>query len=360
MKKIFYFFLLLLMASTGYSQQAKKYYKMGSEKQQLQDYQGAIDFYSKAIKIKPKYAEAYFERGRSKCEIGNFGEAIFDFNKAITINIGYTEAYAYRGIAKIALQDSYCQEIQPQQATQPQPSKNNIIPASQMKCFEITAKDSALYFKTMREGKSCSIIDTSNATFKGYTKAIKSDPKNSTAYFNRGSVKMMKKDYAGAIDDFSKALEINPTDTNAYFLRGNANIALKNYAGAIKDYTKVIEVEPKMASAYFNRGGAKWQLKDTSAMSDWIKAIEINPMFKWSTSLSNNYAEQIAYHQDYSGAIADFNKAIGINPTYAEAYYQRGMAKIKSGQKDSGCLDLNKAGQLGKAAAYLETKKYCQ
>jgi len=40
------------------------------------------------------------------------------------------------------------------------------------------------------------------------------------------------------------------------------------------------------------------------------------------------------------------------------AYYARGIAKIKSGDKNGGCLDLSKAGELG-FDAYDTIKKYC-
>jgi len=65
------------------------------------------------------------------------------------------------------------------------------------------------------------------------------------------------------------------------------------------------------------------------------------------------------YLQDYSGAISDYNKAIEINPDYAEAYSNRGIAKINLGQKDSGCLDLSKAGELGDSQAYEAIKDLC-
>ena len=63
--------------------------------------------------------------------------------------------------------------------------------------------------------------------------------------------------------------------------------------------------------------------------------------------------------KDYRGEIQDYTKAIELNPKDAEAYYNRGLTKITSGQKDSGCLDLSKAGELGLAGAYEAIKKYC-
>ena len=63
--------------------------------------------------------------------------------------------------------------------------------------------------------------------------------------------------------------------------------------------------------------------------------------------------------KDFRGAIQDYNKAIELNPKYALAYNNRGMAKIALGQKDSGCLDLSKAGELGYMDAYDAIKEYC-
>ena len=52
-------------------------------------------------------------------------------------------------------------------------------------------------------------------------------------------------------------------------------------------------------------------------------------------------------------------KSIKLNPNYEMAYYERGMMKIKMGQKDSGCLDFSKSGELGRSDVYDTIKKYC-
>ncbi len=62
---------------------------------------------------------------------------------------------------------------------------------------------------------------------------------------------------------------------------------------------------------------------------------------------------------DLKGAIQDYTKAIELNPQYAEVYHNRGLTKLYLGQKDSGCLDLSKAGELGYYEAYDAIKEYC-
>ena len=46
------------------------------------------------------------------------------------------------------------------------------------------------------------------------------------------------------------------------------------------------------------------------------------------------------YLQDYDGAIADYNKAIELNPNYEEAYYNRGKAKKRLGDIDGYVHDI--------------------
>jgi tetratricopeptide (TPR) repeat protein len=50
--------------------------------------------------------------------------------------------------------------------------------------------------------------------------------------------------------------------------------------------------------------------------------------------------------QDYSGAITDLNKAIGIKPNYIEAYYTRAICKSKTKKYDQALNDFNKVLEL--------------
>ena len=63
--------------------------------------------------------------------------------------------------------------------------------------------------------------------------------------------------------------------------------------------------------------------------------------------------------QDYRGAIADYNKAIELQPDYADAYNNRGNAKYNLHDLNGACLDWNKAGEFGLNEAYENIKKYC-
>ncbi len=87
--------------------------------------------------------------------------------------------------------------------------------------------------------------------------------------------------------------------------------------------------------------------------------IIVSPIYSQTAEDYNNSGVGKFESGDYKGAIADYSKAIELNPKLAEAYAARGLAKIGLGQKDGGCLDLSKAGELGSAKAYESIKQYC-
>ena len=60
----------------------------------------------------------------------------------------------------------------------------------------------------------------------------------------------------------------------------------------------------------------------------------------------NNRAVAKERTGDYKDAIADYDKAIEINPKFAEAYYNRGIAKESTGDYKGAIADWGKAIEL--------------
>jgi len=116
------------------------------------------------------------------------------------------------------------------------------------------------------------------------------------------------------------------------------NKALGNKPVAYKRKTKSQTAEEYFYSAY-EKGN---QNDHYGAIADYTKAIEINP------NNADAYTNRgvVKYDlKDSSGAIADHTKAIEINPNFADAYNNRGVAKYFAGL--DGCSDLMKAKSLG-------------
>ena len=81
---------------------------------------------------------------------------------------------------------------------------------------------------------------------------------------------------------------------------------------------------PLAINAY-NSGLEKYEQGDyLGAIADYSKAIEINPQ---DANAYSNRGVSKSDLKDYQGAISDYGKAIQIDPKNTEAYYNSGNAK---------------------------------
>lgn len=76
-------------------------YNIGYEFHIKKEYDLALDFYNKAIKLNPLFAAAYLNRGLIFAEKHEYDLAIYDYNKAIKLKYKHVNAYLNRGEAYI-------------------------------------------------------------------------------------------------------------------------------------------------------------------------------------------------------------------------------------------------------------------
>jgi len=270
-------------------------------KQKQHDYEGALSDYNKILEISPELLNVYYNRGAVKAELQDYNGSISDFNILIKLTPKDADAYSSRANVKSLLLD---------------------YPGA----------------------------------LKDYNKAIEIDPYSVVAYYNRGRMKYTLNDYKGAIADFNKAIKINSHIAEPYCGRGQVKFDLKDYKGAMADLNMAININPDFDVAYSARGALKYTLQDyRGALADCTKEIEINP----NANAYKNRGSIRNILKDFEGAIVDFDRAIRINSNSGQAFFGRGLAKISLGQKDSGCLDLSKAGELGIVGAYEAIKQFC-
>lgn len=96
-KKLLPLFLLVVCGVTACGPNAEELNTSGIEKLKNEDYDGALEDFSKAVEKDPKFAEGYLNRGYVYGNRGELQEALADFDKAIAIDSGYIEAYYNRG-----------------------------------------------------------------------------------------------------------------------------------------------------------------------------------------------------------------------------------------------------------------------
>ena len=86
---------------------------------------------------------------------------------------------------------------------------------------------------------------------------------------------------------------------------------------------EVIHLRPKDAVGYINRGNSYWRQSDyEKAIADYGKAIELDPENTESTWLGQKTCYIIG---DFDKAIADYDEAIRLDPKHVNAYHWRGL-----------------------------------
>lgn len=196
--------------------------------------------------------------------------------------------------------------------------------------------------------------------------------------YNKAVSKFLAKDHQGALELLNQAIVLNPNDYNTFDLKASINAINGNYQDALEVFNIAINIDSTRTTAYTNRASLKNELSDyRGAIKDLTKAIliiESSDTFFYVTD-QNGVEEKNKEHykaelytlraeskikaRQYSSAVLDCNKAIQFFNACKRAFFNRGIAKIELNQKESGCLDLSKAGELGQMEAYEAIKEYC-
>ena len=167
---------------------------MGNALQQQGKLEEAIEAYTKALAIKPDYAEAYNNMGIVLQEQERLEEAIEAFKKALSIKPDYAEAYYNMGNA---LQE---------------------------------------------KGKLEEAI-------KAYSKALSINPDYANAYNNMGNALEYQGKLEEAVEAYTKALAVKPDYAEAYNNMGNALKDQGKLEEAIEAYSKALAIKPDYEAA---------------------------------------------------------------------------------------------------------------
>ena len=217
-------------------------------------------------------------------------------------------------------------------------------------------------------------------------KAIELKPKHADAYYCRGASYRELGQYGNAVADFDKAIILKPRSAFAYTVRGSSYCAFGEHRQALADLNKAIVLEPGNAVASYCRGVLYMVLEMYSkAIEDFNNTLGPNPTDYLANSNRNRaidktncntepakpaplqYDKTIALkhsgadaYKDNRGyaymklksyepkvAIADYDRAIGLNPEYASAYFYRGSSYerlneyVKAFEDYDKVIDLN-------------------
>ena len=381
-----------LLRAIAVQPSAPAYYALGRVLYQAEDYGGAITAYTQAIELDRSYAEATYNRGLAYEANGQIADATDDYHRAVLLDPGFLPSYRRLGDI-YASQDEYelaldnyqtylnrggteeADTVQQQidtllslQATAnaptptPTPTQTptatatltptntptptstptvtpsptpTLTPTPTITLTPTLVFSAAEYFA---QGNDHYNAGDYEAALASYGLAIERDS-SEPIYFNQRGVSLMALGrMEDAIADFSAALTLDNDYALALYNRGTAYLNLDEYDNAIADYTVVLEINPREVDARYNRGLTYYYVEQyDEALADLGRALEQG--YSEPDHIYNVRGLVYYYGRDNAEvAIAEFNRAIEINPGNAFPYRNLGDVYYDQGVSDEALL----------------------
>src|SRR5579859_7884780 len=284
--------------------QAEIFFAQGKVSYEAFKDEKAIQEFSKAIQLNPRFADAYYSRGLACYDLKEYDKAVEDFNISIELNPKSYQTYYWRA-------NTYRSVRQDDKAL-----------SDFDKSIALNATYAEAYYW---KGRTVYDLMEDEKSIESFNKAIQLKPQYSDAIYWRGQAYYDLKKYELAIADYTFSLQLKPDDADAYFWRAKSYFSLKRYAEAIQDFNSSLALKPGYVEAYFYRGKVKYNIAQyNESLADFVKASELNPKyadaFYWQ-----GYVNYVLKND--SATIVLCSKAIEINPRHADALYYRALGK---------------------------------
>ena len=360
------------------------------------DFSGAISDLSAIINSSKSSEKAEYYVKRSLIFMSNeeFAKAISDLNLAISINKEQPYLYGLRSLVFFSLKDYASSMADIDKAI----SLKGDWAGYHAQRAKILIEDEVLSDPELTESRRLQAV-------KAYDTAIKLDPEDSDYFKGRGRANFLLERYEKSISDYTKAIELSEKDYGLYSLRGlvylsagkrsqacsDLRIAKSNkFEGAVKAFDSfcknqdtvtttttrrdntisdiywlrgvkmqkegdnkgaieqlgfALDADPENIRALNSRSIAKAAIGDMSgALADSDRAIEIEPK---DFLLHFQKGRVLIDLELYAKASDSFSKALELNPTHIQSLVYGGIALRRFGDILSACSHWEKALNLG-------------
>lgn len=389
---------------------------------QVGDFPAALSDMDRVININPNNVLAYFNRAGFFLEMGRWDDALADYNKAIELYPDFAKAYMNRAYAELQLGMNRASREDYKTGRRKVAEYRAKNAAGEAEFADTTKKYSSLlaldaeFAKHDFDDEMLQHRDV-DINLKPLYKFVLTSEKDRTNYAleHRYENPLLERFYASlplpvTVTAQADALPKPARETldgvlyggmeegpSREFLLALSEIDQKQYNAAQNHYDKAIEGEGDRyelfykAFYYMNRAVLR------AEMIDFIASMESNVQTLTMDDKGNTRArvrEQVTSRYDYSDALSDmeqaaaiqpslpyihfnlgnlyclssqlvnaiecYGKAISLYPYMGDAYFNRGLVLIYLKDKEKGCIDLSRAGELGIGDAYNVISRYCE
>jgi tetratricopeptide (TPR) repeat protein len=272
----------------------------------------AMAHYKQTLDMEPDTARAHINLGNTLRAGGKLDEAVTHYLKALDIEP--RNAGAHINLGNILRVGGRFDEAE----------------AHYLKALEIEPDNAGTHINL--GGILCvrGRLDEATAHFM---RALAIEPQNAGAHLNVGNVFQAQGKLAEATAHYEAALGIKPGNAGAHFNLGNLLQAQGKLDDSMTHYRKALNIEPDHAAAHINLGNLlQAQGKFYDAIEHYRKALPRDP---GNAALYNNLGGAIlGAHGDLNDAAACFERALALEPHYAEAHFNLGNVFRDQGKLD--------------------------
>ena len=392
------------------------YYNRSFMRQEVGDYNRALEDLNTAIELAPECTEMRYQRGLVEMQLKQWSEAVADMNALIerypyflpayyvaaqakTQQGRTAEAYQYRKKAHDL--EERKEELQAQAA---QPHTDLLIADAQP-----PKKDHRKEFSTSTAQNQTEIPDEeqkydsqTRGTIQKRNQDIINEPNIVLSYYSQdlslrrttyyhllveqinkagilpASLRFTSQEIAltaemvdfhfAEITRLSKQIDEQPA-AELFLARAIEFAIVQDYTSAIDDCTRALTLtdnrSPLTVVLTFCRANWRYRLLEfqrttgeqeaTTNMDfdimlrDYDQVIRLQPDYTFALY---NKANILCAQREWKAAISYYTQAIEKDADFAEAYFNRGLTYIYTGENEKGLADLSKAGELGIYQAY--------
>jgi tetratricopeptide (TPR) repeat protein len=160
------------------------------------------------------------------------------------------------------------------------------------------------------------------SAIRDFGKAIELNPKNNSAFCNRGDLLTKRQQFAPAIVDFTASIEIDDSEYAPFCGRSMARLKNGDTQGALADAREAIRLNPKNVECNVSYGYITMRTGDrASAFAALATAIDLSADPSAVLSIRASFYMETG---DLDKMHVDIERVLALNPSYSIAYIQLG------------------------------------
>jgi tetratricopeptide (TPR) repeat protein len=280
----------------------------------------ALDYYDRALKIRPNYDRAWKGKGDTLAKLKRDREALAAYEQAIQLQPNSQRAWLGRAKVLVNL------------------GKNEEAIAA---FYQVLKLDNDSWEAWQGLANLQMKLKQYSEAISSYDRMLDIKRNDAFAWYQRGWALHNLGRYEPAIESYDRAVEFKPNFAQALYQKGNILILFKRYDEAIEAFDRAVRFEPQLDRAWYGKGIALNYLKRyEEAINAFDRAVKLksNDYEGWY-----NLGWAFAQTNRYRDAIAAYDKAIRFKANYALAWYNRGNAFYNLGEYSKAISSYDRA-----------------